>query len=258
MPSIDNYGMDAYRLDGLPPSSQSLLDWSAYNPVYNFTGNGIGVTAGNDATFVSVTGRGVFKWCRGWANGAPFYPPIRIIIDGTPYVFNQTSLDSGQYLVVGNEAKFDIPFNESLIIQVINATGSTVTLYCDYLYLLEKSTPTNQVTLLTQSQRLMAHMGAQPATMTPVVSVAGSGYLLEARFEMGVSGVSPGPALAANIAIDNSVKMGGRTLLQFGAAVKHSNFWGPIRFNSNLLISAQLFAGTANGVAVCRVWYTLD
>lgn len=243
------------RLFGSVGGLPSPLDWSAYQPVYDYTGTTINVPANTWQTYVNVTGKGFLKWVRGYKGTqlTPMNPAIRITIDGVPYLFQQQA--SGAYNQ-GNELNHDIPFKQSLKIEVENASVSGLFLGCDYLYLLAQSTPNpSKVTLLQQSQRNMGYLNTANTTLTDVINVTGSGYLLKAVFQGYYS--TAASYVNGDLAIDGAQKMTDRQL--FGTGIednKLSEIMGPIRFNSSLRVRTRIQA--AGSSAICFVWYSLD
>lgn len=235
--------------------SPNLQDWSAYTPVYDLTGTAVAVPASTWQTFVNVTGRGFLKWCRmnSEVAAAVANPAIKITVDGVEYTFDSSL--NGSYKQ-GNEVNFEIPFKKSLKIEGFNRSGSAANLICDYLYLLQQSTPNaNNVTLLQQTQRKMATFYGNTTTLADVVNITGSGYLLGVRF-LGVY-VTGGAAIMGDIIIDGVQKMNNRYLYGIvGDPVKLTEIEGPIRFNSSLRIRTR--TDIVAGNPLCFAWYSLD
>ena len=252
---IGNIGLDL----GLASGMENILDWSAYTPVYNFTGTATNVPASSWYTHLNITGEGVFKWCSAFVNnnygGAHFTSPtIRITVDGVVYEFTGYQ-NTGSW--VNNTVNVDIPFKQSLKIETYNTQTTTVVpAGLDYLYLLKNKSPNPGLrTVLSQSQRKMGHVGTSNTWGTDVVNVTGKGYLLGAFFTGFYS--SGGGHTRGYITIDGSLKMNDRVL--FGTSMgdyKQSNFFGPIRFESSLQI--QVRTSLSASWAIGSAWYTLD
>lgn len=229
----------------------SPLDWSAYQTVYDLTGATVSIPANTWQTFVNVTGKGFFKWCRVDGQAGSSNPSIRLTIDGVAYTFDTPNAGGDTQ---GNEVNFEIPFKNSLKIEGYNRHTSAVNFLCDYLYLFQQSTPSIGVTLLNQSQRKMAYLTGESTTLVDVVNVIGSGYLLGIHF-LGYYGSTSG-TVYGNIAIDGSNKMN-RPLFQPATInFKQMNFPGPIRFDSRLIIQTR--TTIAGAPYSCFAWYTLD
>jgi hypothetical protein len=183
-------------------------------------------------------------------------PNIRITIDGQVYQFdgfNGGANNDHQ----GNEINCEIPFKKSLTIEAYNSHTTQASFFiCDYLYLLQQSSPNaSKVTLLQQTNRKMVYVTGTSTTFVDLLNVTGSGYLLGIRF----SGyyVSYTSVTRGDIAVDGVQKMTDRALFGVGGeGYKQSEIVGPIRFNTSLRIKARAdFAGTT---FTCFAWYSLD
>lgn len=234
----------------------NLLDWSAYQTVYDFTGTAQSVPATTWKTFVDITGKGFLKWCRVSASSnTGVNPDIRLTIDGQEYMFERSS--AGAQLQ-GNEINFEIPFKNSLKIEAFNFDGSSAaTLICDYLYLVQVSTPSERKnTLLLQSSRKMAYASGTATALTDVLNITGSGYLLGISFQ-GYYNTAQA-SIFGDLAIDGLQKITDRMVFlpSTSAQRKQSDFVGPIRFNTSLRIRSRIEA--AGSTYVVFAWYCLD
>lgn len=233
---------------------QWVHDWSAYQTVYDLTGAQVSVPANTWKTFVNITGKGFFKWCRVSASDVSTpNPNIKITIDGQVYQFDGALSGAG---FQGNEINFEIPFKTSLKIEAFNSTGSiAVNLICDYLYLLQQSNPNaSKVTLLQQSQRKMAYVDGASLTLADILNIVGSGYLLEVKYFAYAAAAS---FIRGDISIDGAQKMTDRLMFRIGGSdYKQNEIVGPIRFNSSLRIKAR--TDSASSPYICFVWYSLD
>lgn len=232
----------------------SPLDWSAYNTVYDLTGTDVSVPASSWNTFVNVTGKGFFKWCRISAgNGIPTAnPSIRITIDGIPYTFDTPNAGSNSQ---GNEVNFEIPFKSSLKIEGFNRDALSIFFKCDYLYLLQQINPNpSKIAILNQSQRKSAYLVTTATSLVDLLNITGSGYLLGVRFLGYYS--SAGGSIFGDIIVDGISKMNNRELFaNNNETFKQPEIIGPIRFNSALRVRTRVASGSSS---TCFVWYTLD
>lgn len=234
---------------------QWVHDWSAYQTICDLTGTTVTVPASTWQTFVNVTGKGFFKWCRASdTNSVSSNPNIRLTIDGQVYQFDGVVAGSNNQ---GNEINFEIPFKTSLKIEAFNSHATNaVNMMCDYLYMLQQSNPNaSKVTLLQQSQRKMAYLTGNSTTLVDLLNITGSGYLLSARF-LGYYSTAASP-IYGDIAIDGVQKMTNRYLSSINqSSIKQSEVVGPMRFNNSLRIKTRTDAtGTPY---ICEAWYSLD
>lgn len=241
-------------LFGSSGGGQWAHDWTAYQTLYDLTGTTVSVGASAWQTFLDITGKGVFKWVRmNTGTAGAVNPAIRLTIDGQAYSFDSPLAGSGNQ---GNEVNFEIPFKSSLKIEGFNRSAGAAALYCDYLYLLQQSSPNpSKITLLQQSQRKAAYYSAATTTLADVVNITGSGYLLGVRFLSFYN--SANAIVNGDIIVDGVQKMTDRTLVGVGTPSNRlTEVVGPIRFNSSLRI--RIRTDIAGATPICFVWYSLD
>jgi len=227
-------------------------DWSAYTPVYNISGTTVSVPQNSWFVIVNITGKGFFKWCRAYDttnDGAT--PKIRLTIDGAQKVFDSIAIPSG----VGNEVKNEIPFLNSLKIEIFNSMATTASMVCDYLYFLQNTNPNPNInTILQQSVVKNAFLSTPASSLTDVLNLTGSGYLLSAKF-FGRFSSTPGGDIFGDITIDGTNVMNNRLLWRIESnPYKLGEIVGPIRFNTSLRVRTR----TSQSWAWCLVEYSLD
>lgn len=234
---------------GLP----SILDWSAYDTVYDWSGTTVSVPLTSWYTFVDVSGSGYLTFVQAIAAlSTAAEPNVRVTIDGSPYVFNGFNTAS---TFIGNIIMHPIYFKSRLKIELYNKAGSSASLGCDYSYLLKQQTPTSNQSILLAGSRNEGYGQTTSLTLTDIVNISGSGYLLGALFSGWYS--SAGGIVKGNVVVDSVTKMTSRNLFDVTAGTNKTHYFhGPIRFESSLQV--QHLISTSGGFAQSRVFYTLD
>lgn len=250
--------MNDLQLHGLLGGGSSFpspLDWSAYTPVYNWSGSTVSVPASSWHTFVNVTGEGFLKFVQAFSrSGNSVDPDVKITVDGTTLTF----LGSLIGLTHGNLITQPIYFQKSLKIEVFNHNASAGETGCDYTILNKNTNPNiNKQTLLLASSRNEAKNTTNSTSITDVINLTGSGYLL-GFVTTGYAATSLGSNdILVTLTMDAVTKMNDRALFNTGSATnKQHIFNGPIRFENSLRVQHHR-AGTG-GFSMTRVFYTLD
>ena len=249
----DTFATMAANIGAIETGGPWFGDWAAYTPVYNISGTTQNVPPQSWHTFVNITGTGFLKWCRAYHDSSyAMSPKVRITIDGTEKVF-----DVHLYFLraVGNEVGVELPFFESLKIEVYNSDTLTTPLGCDYLYFLQNASPDPNVnSLMQQSVVTTTYLAQQSTSLIDVVNMSGSGYLLEVCF-WGYYNTASG-TIYGDIAIDGVTKMSDRRLWSIGGGYKLDKIVGPIRFGSSLRVRVR--SDNLGTVPLCLVRYSLD
>jgi hypothetical protein len=229
-------------------------DWSAYTTVYNYTGTTTATTANSYRQFVNITGEGFLTFARGFSNdSSEGNPEMRITIDGVAWNMLGVAFDGNASGFTGNVLSSSIYFKNSLIVEVRNQTGFSQNLGCDFCYLLKNTKPNNKVQTLTKTNQRMVRVVTASSSLTTVVNVSGSGYLLAVQTDVSgtneegfldISGTGISPTMS------NRKIVGNQTL-----SFNHYYTKFPIRFTGSLLVRHRR-SGT--GVVDTRVWYILD
>jgi hypothetical protein len=229
----------------------SLLDWSAYDSIHNWIGTEVSVAAGAYYTFVNDTGEGYLLFCQGSMN--TLQPDIRITVDGVAYVF-EGLVASGAHN--GNQIVHPIHFKTSLKIEVKNIDSSSRSIICDYTYIKKISDPSiDNQTLLGASQRKMAFGQTSSTSLTTVVNITGSGYLLNTILTAYFS--SAGANCYLDIQVDGVSVMTDKFRYNSGnIARKQPVFIGPIRYSTSLLIRHK--TDSTGTTSLTRAFYTID
>lgn len=235
-------------------SLPNMLDWSAYDTIFDWSGLDSSVSLNSWGEFVNIAGEGYLVFVRGYSTGLNELsnPDIRITVDGNSSIFQGMAY----YTRNGNLILQPIYFKNSLKIELYNRYSQTDFLALDYTYLLKKNKPTLSQTIIDGSNPLMTTGQTNTTSMSDVINLVGSGYLLGIEASSRYS--SGGGQIYYSLNVDGVNVMNARPNVTAPAsyAYKQHIFMGPIRFNSNLVIQHRTTTSATYGIT--RAFYLLD